>query len=255
VKVWNAVDYHRRSAPQFAWGVRVLERIELRGDEHALDAGCGSGRLTAELANRLPHGCAVGCDLSENMTREAARLLGGGSAVVCADLLDLPFAATFDLVFSTATFHWVKDHSRLFKSLLRVLKPGGRLEAQCGGERNLYHVHRRALALAATRAFRPHFATWTEPWEFAGPATTTRRLRDAGFGFARCWREPAPTTFPDAESYRGFLDTVVMRPFLAHLSTADLRASFLDALTDAASHDDPPFTLDYWRLNITAEKV
>jgi trans-aconitate 2-methyltransferase len=255
VKEWNAVDYHRRSAPQFAWGMRVLERIALRGDEHALDAGCGSGRLTAELAKRLPRGRVVGCDLSENMTREAARTLGGRHEVVCANLLNLPFSAAFDLVFSTATFHWVKDHSRLFRGLLHVLKPGGRLEAQCGGERNLFRVHMRALAVAATRPFRSHFEDWTEPWEFAGPATTTRRLRDVGFGFARCWREPAPTTFPDAESYRGFLETVVMRPFLAHLSSAALRARFLDALTDAAFHDDPAFTLDYWRLNITAEKV
>jgi trans-aconitate methyltransferase len=255
VKEWDAVDYHRRSTPQFTWGLRVLERIALRGDEHALDAGCGTGRLTEELVKRLPRGRVIGCDLSENMTRESARTLGAGHPVVCADLLDLPFAPTFDIVFSTATFHWVKDHSRLFRALLRVLKPGGRLEAQCGGERNLHRVHMRALALAATRPFRPHFAAWTEPWEFAGPATTTRRLRDAGFGFARCWREPAPTTFPDADSYRGFLETVVMRPFLAHLSSPQLRASFLDALTEAAGRDDPSYTLDYWRLNITAEKV
>ena len=255
MKEWDAASYHHRSTPQFAWGMRVLERISLRGDEQVLDAGCGSGRLSAELTKRLPRGGVVACDLSENMARAAARTLSAKHPVVCADLVELPFSPAFDLVFSTATFHWVKDHRRLFENLFRVLKPRGRLEAQCGGEGNLHRVHLRALTLASQPSFLPHFTQWSEPWVFAAPAPTTRCLRDIGFGFARCWLEPAPTTFQDAETYRGFLETVVMRPFLAHLPSPELRASFLDALTDAARHDDPPFTLDYHRLNITAEKI
>jgi trans-aconitate 2-methyltransferase len=251
---WNAAAYHVVSNPQFAWGVRVLERIELAGNEHVLDAGCGSGRLTKELASRLPRGSVVACDLSENMAHAAAETFQGVHAVpsVCADLTSLPFGRAFDLIFSTATFHWIQDHDRLFAELNAALRDGGRLEAQCGGGPNLAVIHARADALAGEAAFRASFAAWREPWHFAAPIETERRLRSAGFRTVHCWLEQAPTTFPDADSYRSFVEAVVLRPYLAVLSTPELRKRFLDRLVDEALEDDPPFFLDYWRLNISA---
>ena len=252
---WNAEAYHRLSEPQFAWGLRVLERLRLEGDEHALDAGCGSGRLTRELARRLEHGRVTGVDLSENMARAAAATLGNGAGqrVVCGDLCRLPFRDdAFDAVFSTATFHWILDHDRLFAELRRVLRPRGRVEAQCGGGPNLASVHARANALANRPERRRFFEDWHEPWLFASAADTEERLRRAGFGFVRCWLERAPTAFSTADRYRAFLESVVMRPYLARLPSEAERDTFLDALVAQAANDDPPFTLDYWRLNISA---
>lgn len=252
-KEWNAAAYHVVSEPQFAWGLRVLDRLSLDRNEHVLDGGCGSGRLTKELASRVPDGLIVGCDLSENMTRAAAQTLGtSASPVVAADLTALPFRDAFDAVFSTATFHWIHDHDRLFAELRGALRGRGRLEAQCGGGPNLAAVHTRADALVSEPAFRAHFATWREPWHFASAEDTEARLRRAGFANARCWLEPAPTTFPDAERYRAFIDAVVMRTYLAKISDPEGRTEFLERLVGAAARDDPPFTLDYWRLNISA---
>lgn len=253
-KEWDAGAYHAVSDPQFAWGLRVLGRVSLTGDEQALDAGCGSGRLTKELAARIPAGHLVGCDLSENMTRAARQTLGGTrvASVACADLSLLPFREAFDLIFSTATFHWIRDHDRLFSELRQALRAGGRLEAQCGGGPNLALIHARADALAAVAAFRPHFTGWREPWHFAAPKETVARLRRAGFRKAHCWLEHAPTRFPDAKRFRAFVEAVVLRPYLAKLSKADLRTRFVETLVDKASEDDPPFTLDYWRLNMSA---
>ena len=252
---WDADAYHRLSDPQFAWGLRVLERLPLRGDERLLDAGCGSGRLTRELVRRLPRGFVVGCDLSENMAHAAAATVGirTDCAVVCADLCRLPLGSgVFDAIFSTATFHWVLDHDLLFRELRRTLRAQGRVEAQCGGGANLEVVHARANALAAEAGYRDYFAKWRDPWLFASPADTEVRLRHAGFRSASCWLEHAPTPFPDAAQYRVFLESVVMRPYLARLPTAPLRRNFLDDLMDGAARDNPPLTLDYWRLNISA---
>ena len=205
----------------------------------------------------------IGCDLSENMTRAAAETLGlrrretGAVAterhgVVCADLLALPFGESFEAVFSTATFHWVKDHERLFTELRGALRRRGVLEAQCGGGPNLRRVHARAIALATTDTFRSYFASWDEPWAFAYPEEAEARLRRAGFASIRCWLEEAPTAFVDATRYRSFLEAVVMRPFLARLPSPDVRKHFLDVLVEQASNDERPFVLDYWRLNISA---
>jgi trans-aconitate methyltransferase len=252
---WDADAYHRLSEPQFAWGLRVLERLPLRGDERLLDAGCGSGRLTRELVRRRQRGFVVGCDLSENMTHAAAATLGARTdcAIVCADLCRLPLGdGVFDAVFSTATFHWVLDHDILFRELRRVLRAQGRLEAQCGGGANLDVVHARASGLAAEGRYRDYFVDWRDPWLFASPADTEARLRHAGFRSASCWLEHAPTPFPDAGRYRAFLESVVMRPYLARLPEGALRTNFLDDLMGEAARDDPPLTLDYWRLNISA---
>jgi trans-aconitate 2-methyltransferase len=253
-KEWNAAAYHRLSEPQFAWGLTVLDRLALTGSERVLDAGCGSGRLTREVSARTPNGSVVGCDLSENMARAAAGTLGASApaGVVCADLTVLPFREVFDAVFSTATFHWIRDHDRLFAELRTVLRARGRLEAQCGGGPNLATIHARADALATSPEYQAHFDGWQEPWLFATPDDTASRLRSAGFVTVRCWLEAAPTSFRDAQRYRAFLESVVMRPYLARLAAPASRNSFLDVLVAQARADEPPFTLDYWRLNISA---
>jgi trans-aconitate 2-methyltransferase len=253
-KEWNAAVYHVVSEPQFAWGLRVLDRVAVAGNEHVLDAGCGSGRLTMELAARVPAGRVVACDLSDNMVRVARKTLGVAPdrIVVRADLSQLPFRSAFDLIFSTATFHWVRDHERLFKELRGALRSDGRLEAQCGGGRNLALIHGRADSLASQAQFRDEFRGWQEPWLFASPDETEDRLRRAGFATARCWLEYAPTTFQDAAHYRDFVQAVVLRPYLSRISNEALRARFLETLVGEASTDDPPMTLDYWRLNISA---
>jgi trans-aconitate 2-methyltransferase len=255
-KEWNAAAYHVLSEPQFAWGLRVLDRIPLAGDERVLDAGCGSGRLTSELAARLPKGFVAGCDLSENMARAAARTLSNSraAAIVCADLSVLPFASAFDLIFSTATFHWIRDHDRLFTELRGVLRAGGRMEAQCGGGPNLAAIHARADVLALEQPFRAHFGDWEEPWRFASPDETELCLRRAGFASARCWMEHTPTTFADADRFRAFVESVVLRPYLARLEDP-LRRQFLETMVREAAKDDPPYTLDYWRLNISAATI
>lgn len=255
---WNASSYDRVSSPQTSWGRRVLARLELRGDERAIDAGCGTGRLTAELLRRLPQGRLVAIDRSWNMLITARANLrpefGRRVAVVRVALPDLPFDSWADLVFSTATFHWVKDHDRLFQGIWRALRSGGRLVAQCGGGPNLVEAHRLAASVMREPAFAAFFTRWTPLWEFATPEQTASRLRAAGFTDVRTSLEPAPTTLADEESYREFVATVIYNPHLAMLPDAELRRRFLDEVTERARQQDPPFTLDYWRLNLEARR-
>ena len=138
---WDATSYHKVSGPQTGWGQKVLARLELAGDERVIDAGCGSGRLTGELAERLPHGQVVALDRSWNMLQTARANLrptyGSRVRFVQVSLPALPFEECADVVFSTATFHWVADHPALFSNIFEALRPGGRLHAQCGGGPNL----------------------------------------------------------------------------------------------------------------------
>lgn len=255
---WNASVYHRVSNPQLEWGLPVLARLPLAGDELVLDIGCGTGRLTEKLIERLPRGRVVGVDRSANMIATAREYLlprhRERVTFAQADASSLPFAGIADAVFSTATFHWVLDHERLFTSIVMALKPGGRLVAQAGGGPNLHRIHGRCAVMMQEAPFAAHFSRWTNPWEFADADTTARRLRNAGFEAVETSVVQSPVYQPDAPAYREFVEHVICRPHLSVLPTADLRNRFMDRLTDAAAQDSPAFELDYWRLNLDARK-
>lgn len=258
MREWNADVYHKVSNPQLDWGLPVLERLALDGGETVLDVGCGTGRLTEKLAERLPRGRAVGVDQSGNMLRTArehlAARFGGRVMFACADAAALPFAGAADAIFSTATFHWVLDHERLFASLFTALKPGGRLVAQCGGGANLHRLHERCAGLMRDPAFAPHFSRWARPWEFADADTTARRLQQTGFIHIEASVHASPVLQPDAAAYSEFVEHVICRRHLEHLQDTSLRRRFMERLTEQAALDSPPFELDYWRLNLTAQR-
>jgi trans-aconitate 2-methyltransferase len=255
---WNATAYHKVSAPQTSWGHKVLSRLTVRGDERAIDAGCGSGKLTGALLERLPRGSMIAIDRSWNMLLTARANLrpafGSRLAFVQVALPDLPFADVADLVFSTATFHWVRDHPALFAGIFRALRSGGRLHAQCGGGPNLKRAHALAERVMQAPPFTSFFAQWPGPWEFADAATTAGRLRAAGFVDIDTNLEEASTTLASEHDYREFVTTVIYHPHLDRLPSAELKQAFLDRVTALSARDDPPFTLDYWRLNLAARK-
>lgn len=244
---WDAETYDEVSVPQFTWGVEVLERLELNGDETALDAGCGSGRVTAELVKRLPRGRLIAVDGSEAMIAKAKERLGDDATYFVADLAELEVAEPVDLIFSTATFHWILDHDRFFRRLHAALRPGGRLVAQCGGQGNVAEHAKAIAAVAARPEFARHFEGMVGMWNFAAPEETEQRLRDAGFADARCWLESKPVT--PAQPFE-FTSTVTLGPHLAQLPE-ELRRPFTKAVLDQSSE---PLTLDYMRLNIEARR-
>jgi trans-aconitate 2-methyltransferase len=250
---WDSSAYHRVSNAQFGWGLKVLERLELRGDERVLDAGCGSGRLTAKLLERLPRGSVVGVDLSRNMLAQAAEHLSGRVQFVQANLTQLPFENEFDVVFSTACFHWVPDHEALFKSLALVLKNGGRIEAQAGGGANLHDVRCRLKKLMMSKKYAQYFQDWKDPWEFATAETTAARMGRAGFVDVETSLEPVAFTLGSAEEYREFIGPVILRPFMNCIGDEKLRNNFLEDVVHEAA-EDPTFELDYWRLNLRGRK-
>lgn len=255
---WNAAAYHQVSAPQVRWGQKVLSRLAVEGNERTIDAGCGTGRLTGELIARLPRGRLIAIDQSWNMLLTARANLrpafGGRVSFVRVSLPALPFHQWADLVFSTATFHWVPDHTALFANIFAALRPGGRLFAQCGGGPNLARAHRLAKEVMAREPFARYFEDWDGIWNFASPEETADRLRAAGFADVAADLEPAPTTLADEKSYREFVTTVIYHPHLARLPEGTLRARWLDEVTALAAAEDPPFTLDYWRLNLSGRR-
>ncbi len=245
VRDWDGSSYDRISGTMEALGLAVLERLELSGDELVLDAGCGSGRITAALIERLPRGRVIAVDESPSMVAAARRRLGRAADVRVADLLELELEQPLDAILSTATFHWIADHERLFRRLHAALRAGGQLVAQCGGAGNIDVLRAGANEVLAHVPYAEHFRDWQPPWNYAGARETQARLLAAGFASAECWLAPAPREPEDA---REFLATIVLGPHVQQLPEA-LREQFMDDVLEALGE---PVVVDYVRLNIDA---
>ena len=253
---WDATEYEELSAPQTQWGAAVLERLDARGDEAALDAGCGTGRVTELLLERLPEGSVLAVDASEAMVEAARRRFAGEPRVRVErqDLLSLEVAEPVDLVLSTATFHWIKDHERLFGRLAKVLKPGGRLVAQCGGAGNISRATRATREVMQEERFRCYLEGWIDDKNYADAETTRARLEAAGFEEVETWLHDEHTRFDSVEELARFLGTVVLGGHMERLPEEE-REPFATAVAKgvAAVEDSP--VLDYVRLNMTARRA
>ncbi|MGA2320414.1 MAG: class I SAM-dependent methyltransferase [Solirubrobacteraceae bacterium] len=245
VRAWDGRSYDRISGPMEALGREVLARLELRGDEVVLDAGCGSGRITEALIERLPRGRVIAVDASSSMVRAAEKRLERWTAtaperpprglreparerpevqVRLLDLLELELEEPLDAILSTATFHWIADHERLFRRLRAALHGGGRLVAQCGGEGNIDVLRAKANAVLARDRYAEHFRDWRAPWNYAPAERTRERLLEAGFASADCWLAPAPR---QPQYPREFLEEIVLGPHVQQLP-GHLREPFID---------------------------
>lgn len=242
---WDAETYDAISDPQLKWGIEALERLELRGDETVVDAGCGTGRVTAELVKRLPRGRVIAVDGSEAMVEKAKKRLGNRVDYVVSDLLELELPDSVDVVFSTATLHWIQDHDRLFRQLRGILRPGSRVVAQCGGKGNVATHTQAVAAVAAHQEFGKHLTQMRGLWNFSSPEETKPILEQAGFTEIRCWLQPKPI---QPERPLEFISTVTLGPILDHLPE-EKHQPFAEAVLEAS---EQPLVLDYMRLNIEA---
>jgi trans-aconitate 2-methyltransferase len=218
---WDASTYEQVADPQAAWADEIIARSGIRSGDIVLDAGCGGGRVTKKLLELTPNVIAV--DIDPNMVEKARQSLLPSVPVHHQDLLELDIPDRVDVVFSCAVFHWIPEHERLFERLHAVLKPGGRLVAQCGGYGNIQNV----LDVVGERPGR---------WLYAKPDETEDRLRRAGFTGVRAWLEPKPTVPADMVT---FVETVILHKDPDRHANAERVAAAVDQI-------------DYVRLNMEA---
>jgi trans-aconitate 2-methyltransferase len=238
---WNAAAYDRLPIPMTRWGERVLAWLDLRGDERVLDAGCGTGRITERLRDRLPRGDVVALDGSPSMIARARARLGDDRVdYVVADLASpLPIERPVDAVLSTATFHWVLDHDALFRNLAAVMHPGAHLAAQCGGEGNIASIEAALRAMGEDFAGRKYYA---------GPEETRVRLEAAGFTDVQTWLHEERTPVPASE-LEDYLEAICLGDHVEDMGDRE-RGRFVHAVATRLAEP----VIDYVRLNIRARR-
>jgi trans-aconitate 2-methyltransferase len=231
---WDAADYASHSASQFRWAQELIEKLQLAGNEAVLDIGCGDGRVTAEIARRLPHGSALGIDNSPSMVAFATDKLSASPQNNLSfrhlDATRLDYRDAFDVVFSNAAMHWIQDHPSVLAGIKRGLKPGGRMLLQMGGSGNAAGVINCFDGLITSSPWRRFFDKFHSPYWFYGPDAYRGWLKDAGLSEVRMELIPKDMQHAGRDGLAGWIRTTWM-PYVSRVPESS-RHRFIDALVE-----------------------
>ena len=230
---WNAQDYAQSSSAQAAWAQDLIVKLNLSGNETVLDVGCGDGKVTAEIARRLPDGFVLGIDSSSEMVQFAnAENLESAIAnlqFACMDARKIDSSRTFDVVFSNAVLHWVDDHPAFLRGASQVLRSRGKLVTSCGGKGNAADVVSVFEALIQQPTWNPYFTNFQFPYFFYSADEYFDWLAESGLQSVRVDLVPKDMIHSGRESLAGWIRTTWM-PYVHRVPEArreDLIEEFL----------------------------
>ncbi len=239
---WDPELYSASSSPQKNWGLELLTKLRLKGNEKVLDIGCGDGKLSAETAGKLPEGSVLGIDLSEAMINFARRCYSPTNfpnlTFIQMDATYLNFTSEFDIAFSNAAIHWIKDHEPFLKSVWKSLKPGGKLLAQLGGRGNAAEILKVVDSMLQDEKWNPYFKDFTFPFSFYGPEEYARLLKNSRFSVKRLELRPKDMVLEGKNEFCAW-NTSILHPYTQQVPQS-MRGNFINELVNIFVKNYPP---------------
>ncbi|WP_028894045.1 class I SAM-dependent methyltransferase [Syntrophorhabdus aromaticivorans] len=231
---WDAEDYYENSSEQQKWGFELLDKLSPEGNERILDLGCGDGRITADMARRVPQGSVVGFDKSERMITFARRHFSEESfpnlTFKIKDAREMDFDGEFDVVFSNAVLHWIHDPLLVLKGIKRSLKPGGRVLAQMGGKGNAAGILTVLGGIVTSREWSEYFVGLTAPYAFFDMEEYRGWLYRAGLTVKRIELIPKYMAHAGKEGLSAWIRTTWL-PYTTRVPEG-LRSAFINEIAE-----------------------
>jgi trans-aconitate methyltransferase len=255
---FDGEKYKQASSQQKAWGKKLIAGLQFKGGERILDLGCGDGVLTAELAKSVPDGFVLGIDASESMIETARKDNHGAN--VRFELLDInaiDFESEFDLIFSNATLHWIKDHRKLLRNVLKALKDQGAARFQFAGDGNCSNLIRILKEVTSAKDYAPYFGNFDWPWYMPAVDEYRALLDEVSFTEKKVWSENGDKHFESAEAMVKWIDQPSLVPFLGYVAGEDrqrFRDAVVERMIEETQEGDGKFFETFRRINVLAKK-
>jgi trans-aconitate methyltransferase len=254
---FDGEKYEKASAHQKEWGAGIIAELQLEGTERVLDLGCGDGVLTSWIAELLPQGEAVGIDASQGMIDVARGKERQNLRFILKDIDRLDFIDEFDLVFSNAALHWVKDHNRLLRNVQRALRAGGKIRFNFAADGNCSIFFRVVHEAMAMEKFMTYFSGFQWPW-YMPTVNEYQSVADrSGLRNVKVWGDNADRFFPDAQTMVKWVDQPSLVPFLSFVAEGDreaFRSFVVKRMIDETQQNDGRCFETFRRINVSAEK-
>ncbi len=254
---FDGKKYEKASAHQKEWGEKLITELDLRGTERVLDLGCGDGTLTARIADLLPEGEALGIDASKGMIDAARPRERENLRFVLMDIDRMDFKDEFDVVFSNATLHWIKDHDTLLTNVHRSLRNGGVVRFNFAGDGNCSNVFQVIREAMAHPDFQCFFDDFDWPWFMPTVEEYEALVRRSPFAAVRVWGENADRFFPDEETMIRWVDQPSLVPLLPHIEESarqSFRSFVIERMIRLTRQADGRCFETFRRVNLFARK-
>lgn len=254
---FDGKKYEKASDHQKEWGTRLIAELNLKGSESVLDLGCGDGSITAQISALLPKGEVLGIDASEGMINAALPKERKNLTFRMIDINDLDFDEQFDVVFSNATLHWVKDHNRLLRNVRCSLRPGGFLRFNFAGKGNCSKFFSVIKEAIARQEFRSFFAEFEWPWYMPFLSEYHVLAENSDLQDVQVWGENADKHFPDEEAMIRWIDQPSLVPFLAYVNEEKkdaFREFVVHRMLEETKQEDGRCFETFRRINVSAKK-
>lgn len=229
---WNPEEYQDNSDNQKKWGADLVLGLKLTGNERVLDIGCGVGNITAIIAEQLPRGSVIGIDSSSDMVRQAEKnypaIRHSNLSFMLKDARELDFVNKFDVVFSNACLHWIKNQLLVLQGITRSLHSGGRIMLQMGGRDNAKQILEVITLLTGKRQWAPFFTDFKFPYGFYGPEEYKDWLGKVGLSIKRLELVPKDMIHENREKFAAWIRTTWL-PYTQAVPDS-LREQFIDEL-------------------------
>lgn len=258
---WDANDYAKQSANQHKWARELIARLNLQGNEHILDIGCGDGKVTAEIAEQVPNGVVLGIDNSLSMIELAQKAFPSDKysnlSFKNQDARDFSCIDRYDIVFSNAVLHWVIDHRPVLKNIYNCLKPGGRILLQMGGKGNAAGILSVLDEIFKANEWKAYFKNFEFPYGFHGVEKYKTWLTNCNFVIKRVELIPKDMTHPDQKGLEGWIRTTWL-PYTQRVPSAQ-REEFIHSIANLyikkqKPRSDGKIHVDMVRLEVAAER-